>query len=284
MKKVLTIILSVLVIASLLAGCGASGTANKSVDNSASSTNKAEEKKTVTLKVGATPDPHAKILNLIKPALKEKGIELEVVEFNDYNTPNIALNDKQLDANFFQHVPYMEDFASKNNMKLVSVAKVHVEPMGAYSKRIKSKDEIKDGATVAVPNDPTNEGRALLLLQKQGLIKLKDATALTQTPRDIVENPKNLKFSELEAAQLPRVLEDVDFAIINTNFALKGNLDPLKDTLFIEDKDSPYANVLTARPDNQNDPAIQELSKALNSDEVKKFLEDTYKGAIVPAF
>jgi D-methionine transport system substrate-binding protein len=178
----------------------------------------------------------------------------------------------------------MEDFAAKNNMKLVAAAKVHVEPMGAYSKTLKSTDEIKDGAKIAVPNDATNEGRALLLLQKQGLIKLKDPTGLIQTPKDITDNPKNLKFSELEAAQLPRVLQDVDLAIINTNFALNGGLDPLKDTLFSEDKDSPYANVLTVRPDNQNDPAIQELVKALNSDTVKKYLEDKYKGAIVPAF
>jgi NLPA lipoprotein. len=156
--------------------------------------------------------------------------------------------------------------------------------MGAYSKKIKSKDEIKDGATVAVPNDATNEGRALLLLQKEGLIKLKDSNGLTQTSRDIVDNPKHLKIVELEAPQLPRTLQDVDLAIINTNFALEANLNPLKDAIFMEDKDSPYANVLVVRPDNQNDPAIQKLAKALNSEEVKKFIEDKYKGAIVPAF
>lgn len=279
MKKLTKIAAVLLTAAVVFTGCGAKNTPNKSTAEPAQS-----ESGTVKLVVGATPSPHAEILNLIKPDLKEKGIELEVKEFNDYVTPNTALDEKQLDANFFQHVPYMEDFAKQKNIKLVAVGKVHVEPMGAYSKKVKSKDEIKDGALIAVPNDATNEGRALLLLQKQGLIKLKDATALTQTPKDITENPKSLKFKELEAAQLPRTIQDVDVAIINTNFALKGNLDPLKDTIFSEDKDSPYANVVTTRPDNQNDPAILELVKALNSEKVKKYLEDTYKGAIVPAF
>lgn len=274
MKKSFKIIFALLVTAVLLGGC-------------AQKTNTAAPaggKKTVKLVVGATPEPHAKILELIKPDLAAKGIDLVIKEFNDYVVPNTALNEKQLDANFFQHVPYMEDFAKQHNMKLVAAAKVHIEPMGAYSKKIKSKDTLKSGALVAIPNDPTNEGRALLLLQKQGLITLKDASAPAQTPKNIAGNPKNLKFKELDAAQLPRVLQDVDLAIINTNFAIKGGLDPLKDALFMEDKDSPYANVLTVRPDNQDDPAIQELVKALNSDKVKKYIEDTYKGSIVPAF
>lgn len=238
----------------------------------------------VKLVIGATPVPHAEILNFVKPLLEENGIELEVKEFTDYVTPNTALNDKQLDANFFQHVPYLEDFEKEKGIDLVALVKVHVEPIGAYSKTIKSIDDIKEGALIAIPNDATNEGRALLLIQKQGLIRLKDAEALTQTPKDIVENPKKLQFKELEAAQLPRILEDVDLAIINTNFALEAGLNPLKDAIFIEDKDSPYANVLVVRPDNENDPAIQELAKILNSDEVRQFIEDTYKGAIVPAF
>ncbi|MCX7710893.1 MAG: MetQ/NlpA family ABC transporter substrate-binding protein [Clostridia bacterium] len=291
-SKILISVLFIL-ISALMAGCGS---AAPKADESKVSATAAETKdiikttddqtakKTVKLVVGATPVPHAEILSVVKPALKEKGIELEVKEFTDYVTPNTALNDKQLDANFFQHVPYMEDFASKKNIQLVSAVKVHVEPMGAYSQKIKSKDELKDGAIIAIPNDATNEGRALLLLQKQGLIKLKDEKALAQTPKDIVENNKKLKFKELEAAQLPRVLQDIDLAVINTNFALEGKLNPTKDALFIEDKDSPYANILTVRPDNQKDEAIQELVKALNSEEVKRFLEDKYKGAIVPAF
>lgn len=241
-------------------------------------------KKTGKLVVGATILPHSEILNHIKPALKEKGIDLEVKEFTDYALLNPALTDKQLDANFFQHVPYMEEYAQKNNVKLVSVAKVHVEPMGAYSKKIKSVSELKEGAVVAVPNDATNEGRALLLLQKQGLIKLKDPNGLSQTPKDITENTKKLTFKELEAAQLPRVLQDVDLAVINTNFALEGKLNPTKDALFIEDKNSPYANVLTVRPDNKDEAAIKELVNALNSEDVKTFINEKYAGAIVPAF
>lgn len=282
MKVVNKIITASLAVAlTILAGCGAK-TNTASTANTANT--QAPVKKAVKLVVGATPVPHAEILSFIKPMLKEKGIDLEIKEFTDYVIPNTALNEKQLDANFFQHVPYMEDFAQKKNIKLVSAAKVHVEPMGAYSKKIKSKDEIKDGASVAIPNDATNEGRALLLLQKQGLIKLKDEKNLIQTPKDIVENPKNLKFKELEAAQLPRVLQDVDFAVINTNFVLEAKLNPTKDALFIEDKDSPYANILTVRPDNQENEAIKELVKVLNSSEVKKFIQEKYSGAIVPAF
>lgn len=278
MKKLCKVLAILLTFSLLFTAC--SKGANNADDSSKDAPN-TENKKLV---VGATPMPHSEILNIVKPLLEAKGITLEITEFTDYVTPNIALNDKDLDANFFQHVPYMNDFAKEKGMKLIAAANVHVEPMGAYSKKLKSVDEIKNGATIAVPNDATNEGRALLLLQKQGLIKLKDAAGLSQTPKDIVENPKNLKFKELEAAQLPRVLQDVDLAIINTNYALEGNLNPLKDALFMEDGDSPYANILTVRPDNQNSPEIQELVKALNSEEVKKFIEDTYKGAIVPAF
>ncbi|MBZ4646885.1 MAG: D-methionine transport system substrate-binding protein [Petroclostridium sp.] len=279
MKKI-NKFLSILIIFSIivLAGCSAT---DSNVDST--NANKAEEK-TTKLVVGATPVPHAEILNFVKPILKEKGIELEIKEFTDYTTPNIALNDKQLDANFFQHIPYMDDFAKEKNIKLVAAAKVHVEPMGVYSNKIKSIGELKNDASIAIPNDATNEGRALLLLQKQGLIKLKDEKNLTQTPKDIIENPKNLKFKELEAAQLPRVLQDVDIAVINTNYALEAKLNPTKDALFIEDKDSPYANILAVRPDNEKDPKIMELVKILNSDDVKKFINEKYSGAIVPAF
>lgn len=278
MKKSIIFITTVLFLSFIFTGCA------KSSSKESNATVNASNKKIVKIVVGASPTPHAGILKVVKPILAKKGIDLEIKEFTDYVTPNTALNDKQIDANFFQHVPYLEDFEKKNNMKLVPLVKVHVEPMGAYSKKIKSKDEIKNGAKVAIPNDATNEGRALLLLQKQGLIKLKDPKSLMQTPRDIIDNPKHLQFSELEAPELPRVLQDVDFAIINTNFALEGKLNPLKDTIFSEGKDSPYANVLVVRPDNQNDPAIKELAKALNSEAVKKYIEDTYKGAIIPAF
>lgn len=280
MKKIVSIALMIILLAGLISGCGGTDTAP-----AGQAQNQPEQKQQeVTLKVGATPVPHAEILEFIKPMLKEKGINLEIVEFTDYVQPNKALNEGSIDANFFQHVPYMDEFAKNNNMQLVALAKVHVEPMGIYSKKIKDLSELNDGATISIPNDPTNEGRALLLLQKNGLIKLKDSASLTATPVDIADNPKNLKFSELDAAQLPRTLQDVDASVINTNFALEAGLNPLNDAIAIEDKDSPYANVLTVRPDNKDDPAIKALAEALNSSEVKKFIEDKYQGAIVPAF
>lgn len=279
MKKIAKNLLILSIAASLLSGCSSTA-----ASSSASPSSNTQSSSTVKIVVGATPEPHAAILNLIKSDLQAEGVELEVKEFNDYAVLNPALSDKQIDANFFQHVPYLDEYNKSKGTNLVPVAKVHVEPMGAYSQKIKSVDELKDGATVAIPNDPTNEGRALLLLQTQGLIKLKDSTGLTQTPKDITENSKKLKFSELDAAQLPRTLQDVDLAIINTNYALKGNLDPNKDAIFIEDKSSPYANVLAVRAEDKNSEAIQKLAKALNSDKVRKYIEDTYKGAIVPAF
>jgi len=276
MKKIIKLLSVLLSVIFVLSACTSKAPENTSAQ--------APQNETVKIVVGATPVPHAEILNLVKPTLKEKGIELDIKEVNEYAVLNPSLNDKQLDANFFQHIPYLDDFNKQRGAKLVPVVKVHVEPMGAYSSKIKSIDEIKDGDIIAIPNDATNEGRALLLLQSQGLIKLKEEKGLTQTPRDIIDNPKNLKFKELEAPQLPRVLQDVDLAIINTNFALKGHLNPAKDAIFMEGKDSQYVNVLVAREDNQNSTAIQELSKALNSEEVKKYLAEKYNGSIVPAF
>ena len=237
-----------------------------------------------TLKVGATPVPHAEILEVVKPLLEEKGITLEIVEFTDYVTPNTALNEGAIDANFFQHVPYLDSFNTDYGFDLVSVAKVHVEPIGGYSASLASVADLSDGAKVALPNDATNEGRALLLLQKQGLITLESETDLTQTLENIVENPLNLEFVEVDAAQLPRVLVDVELAIINTNYALEADLNPLEDALFIEDADSPYANILTTREDNKDDENIKALIEVLNSDEVRDFILEKYQGAVVPAF
>lgn len=236
------------------------------------------------LVVAATQVPHAEILAFVKPALAKEGVDLEVKVFSDYVQPNLQLVDKQVDLNFFQHQPYLDTFNQDRKANLVAIAKVHVEPFGAYSRKIKNVSELKSGATVAIPNDPTNGGRALLLLQKQGLIKLKDARNIRATPLDVVENPKKLKFQELEAAMLPRSLDDVDLALINTNYALEAGLVPTKDALFIEGSDSPYANVLVARPDNRNQPAVQKLVAALHTPEVKQFILEKYKGAVVPAF
>ncbi|MBK1715616.1 MetQ/NlpA family ABC transporter substrate-binding protein [Rubrivivax gelatinosus] len=238
------------------------------------------------LKVAASPVPHAEILEFIKPALKAQGVDLQVKVFTDYVQPNLAVEEKQLDANFFQHKPYLDSFNRDRKTHIVPVAggTVHVEPFGAYSKKIRKIADLRNGATVAIPNDPSNSGRALVLLQKQGLVKLKDPANILATAKDITDNPKKLVFRELEAAQLPRALDDVDLALINTNYALEAKLVPTKDALFIEGADSPYANFVAARPDNANSPAIKKLIAALHKPEVKKFIQDQYKGAVVPAF
>ncbi|MEF2968509.1 MetQ/NlpA family ABC transporter substrate-binding protein [Paenibacillus sp. M1] len=288
MKK-WTFSLLTLALVLVLAACGNNNAknGNTAADNTPAAGNNAANTETssepVKLVVGATV-PHADILKFIAPTLKEQGVELEVREFTDYVQPNVQLYEKQLDANYFQHQPYLDEQNAQNNFDLVPVVGVHVEPFGAYSKKLKSVDEIQDGAKVAIPNDPTNGGRALLLLEKQGLIKLKEDAGITATKSDITENPKNLEIIEVDAAMLPRQLEEVDLALINTNYALEADLNPTKDALFIEDKDSPYTNILVARPDNKDSDAIQKLAKALTSDEVRTFINDTYNGALVPVF
>ena len=240
----------------------------------------------VVLKVAASSVPHAEILNFVKPQLKAEGIDLQVREFSDYIQPNAAVEDKQLDANYFQHQPYLDSYNKDRKSSIVAVpnGKVHIEPFGAYSKRIKAVSELKEGALIAIPNDPSNTGRALLLLQSQGLIELKDPKNITATPIDIVKNPRNLKFRQLEAALLPRALDDVDLSLINTNYAIEAKLNPSKDALFLESGSSHYANFIAARKDRANDASIQKLVKALHTPEVKKFIQDKYKGAIIPAF
>ncbi|MBB6096934.1 D-methionine transport system substrate-binding protein [Deinobacterium chartae] len=237
-----------------------------------------------TLRVGATPVPHAEILEVVKPLLAKQGITLEVREFTDYVQPNLALADKSLDANFFQHVPYLDEFQKNRPLNLVSVGQVHVEPIGVYSRKLKKLSQIKNGATIAIPNDPSNSGRALKLLERAGLVKLNPKAGIKATVLDITFNPRKLKFRELEAAQLPRVLADVDAAVINTNYALEADLNPVKDSLFLEGKSSPYANILTVRAADRNNPDILKLVKALQSPEVKAFIRKKYAGAVVPAF
>lgn len=237
-----------------------------------------------TLTVAATPVPHAEILKFVQPQLAKEGVELKVKEFTDYIQPNVQVAEKRLDANFFQHQPYLDEFNKAKGTDLVSVAGVHLEPLGAYSDKLKSLDDLPSGATVVIPNDATNGGRALLLLDKTGVIKLKDNGNILSTVKDIVENPKNLKFRELEAATIPRVLTQVDLALINTNYALEAKLDPKKDALVIEGSDSPYVNILVARPDNKDSEAMKKLVDALHSPEMKQFINERYKGAVVPAF
>ncbi len=270
MKKITLLLTALLLVAFAAAGCGGD-------------TNTAGNGKKV-LKVGATAVPHAEILQVVKPVLEKENIDLQIVEFSDYVQPNLAVSDKELDANYFQHIPYLEKFCQERNVKLANAGGIHIEPMGVYSRKVKALDELKDGDTVAIPNDPTNGGRALALLEKAGLLKLKDGSGVNATVNDIAENAKNLKISELEAAQVPRSLEDVTIAVINTNYALQASLVPSKDALAIEDGNSPYVNIIAVREGDEKRPEIQQLVKALKSPEIKKFIEDTYKGAILPAF
>lgn len=235
------------------------------------------------LKVGATPVPHAVILQHIVPELKKQGITLKVIQFSDYVMPNLALADKSLDANFMQHLPYLQKINKDRNLNLVSIAQIHVEPLGVYSKKIKDIKDLKNGAIVAIPSDPSNGARALILLHNNGIITLRDPKNLGATERDIKKNPKKLKFKATEAALLTKTLQDVDIAVINGNFAMQANLTS-KDALLIEDARSPYANILVVRAGDENKPDILALKKALQSPEVKKFIEETYKGEIVPAF
>jgi len=237
-----------------------------------------------TLSVAATAVPHAEILEFVKPALAKQGVELKVKVFTDYVQPNVQVAEGRLDANFFQHQPYLDEFNAARGTQLVSIAGVHVEPFGAYSSKIKSLAELPQGASVVIPNDATNGGRALLLLQKAGVIKLKDGAGITATVRDIAENPKGIEVRELEAATLPRVLAQVDLALINTNYALEAKLNPTLDALVIEGSDSPYVNILVVSSERKDDAGLQKLAKALNSAEVKAFINEKYQGAVVPAF
>lgn len=237
--------------------------------------------------VGASPAPHAEILRAAQDVLAQKGYELEVLEYVDYIQPNLALESGDLDANYFQHFPYLESFNEENGTKLVSAASIHYEPFGIYAGKASSLEELADGATVAVPNDTSNEARALLLLEAQGLIKLKDGADLTVTKNDIVENPKNLSLYEVEAAQIPRVVEDVDVAVINGNYAIEAGF-KVSEALAVEDSESiaatTYGNVIAVREGQENDAKTKALVEALTSDEVKSFIESTYDGAVVPLF
>lgn len=228
------------------------------------------------LRVGATPEPHAEILNLVKDDLKAEGIELTVVEFTDYVTPNDAVDAGDIDANYFQHLPYMESFNKEKGYKLVSAGAIHVEPIVLYSKTVKNLADLKNGAEIAIPNDPTNEGRALLLLQAAGLITLKNGAGITATPLDIDSNEKNLKFREIEAASLPRILPDVDGAVINGNYAIPAGLSAENDGLFVEGAESPYVNVIAVQSGNENAPEIQALVKALKTEKVKNWIKERY--------
>ena len=236
------------------------------------------------LKVGATPVPHAELLNLVKEDLKTEGVDLKVVEFTDYVTPNLALAEGELDANFFQHFPYLEKFSNERGLNLVSAGKVHVEPLGVFSQKIKDIKDLPNKATIAIPSDPSNGGRALILLHNNGIIKLNAPTNLYVTEFDIVENPKKLKFKPIEAAQLPRVLPDVEAAVINGNYALEAGFSPVEDSLLLEGAESPYANIIAVKSGDESKEDIQKLLKALQSKKVSDYIGANYKGGVVPAF
>ncbi|MFI6286371.1 MetQ/NlpA family ABC transporter substrate-binding protein [Streptomyces sp. NPDC051018] len=238
------------------------------------------------LVVAASPVPHAEILGYVKDNLAEKeDLDLEVREFADYVTPNTATQSGEVGANFFQHKPYLDDFNKKNDTTIVPVGTVHLEPLGLYSKKADKITDLKSGATIALPNDTTNEARALKLLEANGLIELKPGAGNEATPKDIASNPKKIQFKELEAAQVPRALDDVDAAVINGNYAVEAKLSPKKDSLVLESaQNNPYGNFLAVKEGNEKDPRVVKLVKLLNSPEVKKFIEDRYDGSVIPAF
>ena len=266
MKKLLVALSALLA----LAGCSSSGSGDSAGGQK--------------LVVAATAVPHAEILKQVKPLLAKEGVDLEIKVFSDYVQPNVQVVEKAVDVNYFQTKPYLDEFNKKRGTQLIIITGVHIEPFGAYSRKLKNIADLPDGATVTLPNDPSNNSRALLLLARNGLITMKDLNDELATQKDITANPKHLKFRELEAAMLPRTLDEVDLALINTNYALAAGLNPTKDALLIEGKDSPYVNYLVGRPDNKDDPRVQKLAKALTSPEVKAFIEQKYQGAVLPAF
>ncbi|PRX08251.1 UNVERIFIED_ORG: D-methionine transport system substrate-binding protein [Martelella mediterranea] len=234
--------------------------------------------------VGVTPGAHEEILEQVQKLAKEKGLDVEIASFSDYVVPNQALNDGDLDLNSFQHVPYLDNQVADRGYDLKAVGKTIITPMGIYSNKVESVDDIPENSRVAIPNDPTNGGRALLLLQAKGVIKLADGAGLKATPLDIVENPKNIEILELDAAQLPRVLNDVSVAAINTNYALDAGFNPIEDSIAIESPDSPYANVIVARTEDADADWVKEFVEIYQSDEIRNFIETTYGGAVVPVF
>lgn len=303
MKKATGIITAVLAAAALTA-CGGSKTAETTTaadTNTAETTAAGEQTETEAetetadtapaelkeFKVGASPAPHAEILEAAAPVLEELGYKLKIVEYTDYVQPNLALSTGDLDANYFQHLPYLEQFNEENKTAIVSAAAIHYEPFGIYAGKTASLEELADGARVAVPNDATNEARALLLLEAQGLIKLADGAGLKATKTDIVENPKNLDILEIEAAQVPRSLQDVDVAVVNGNYAIEAGLQ-VSDALAVEAADSEaavtYGNIVAVQEGRENDEAVQALIEALTSPAVAEFIENTYDGAVVPLF
>lgn len=236
------------------------------------------------LKIGVTAGPRAQIMDVVKQEAAKQGLDIQVIEFTDYVQPNVALSVGDLDANSYQHQPYLDNANEDRGYKLKTIAKTVIFPMGIYSKKVKSLAELPEGARVGMPNDPTNGGRALLLLQEQGLIKVSPEPGLRATPLDVTSNPRKIRFIELDAAQLPRSLDDTDISIINTNFALEAGLEPAKDALTLESPDSPYANILVVREKDKARPEFVKLVQAYHSQAVKDFILSKFKGSVIPAW
>ena len=282
--KPLAGIVAVAGVALALTACGNSGSSNAATTAASSASADADDK---VITVGASPSPHAEILDAVKDELAKDGYELKVVEYNDYVQPNVALSEGDLDANYFQHKPYLDNYNQENGTDLVSAAAIHFEPMGVYAGKSSDLENVPDGAKIAVPSDATNEARALLLLQDQGVLKLKDGAGLEATKNDIAENPHNVQFVEVEAASVPRTLQDADFGVINGNYALSAGLDTSA-TLASEGADSEaaktYANIVAVRKGDEETDKTKALVKALTSDTAKKFIEEQYKGSVIPVF
>ena len=288
MKKLVSLLLTGALAFGLLAGCGGgAGTAETPAGNTNTPSAETPAGEAVTLRIGGTPAPHVEILEQVVPILAEQGITLDITTMNDYNTPNDAVEDGSLDANYFQHITYMNEYNESHGTHLVSVGEIHYEPFGLYAGRTASLDALQEGAQIAVPNDATNEARALLLLEQEGLITLAENAGITATVLDIVDNPLNLEIVEIEAAQLPARLPDVDMAVINGNYAIDAGLS-VADALAIEDADgeaaAAYVNVVAVKEGNENNEAILALVEALKSDEISSWMEETYQGAVVPMF
>ena len=237
-----------------------------------------------TIKIGVTPAEHAQIMEQVKKVAATKGLDIEILDFSDYVVPNQALADGELQANSFQHQPYLDNQIADRKFDIVSVGTTITTPMGVYSKKVKSLDELKDGATVGIPNDPTNGGRALLVLASKGVLKVNEAVGLKVTPADITENPKNIQIVELDAAQLPRSLDDTDASVINTNYATAAGLNPKKDAIAIESEKSPYANVIAVRTEDKDKPWVKTLVESYHSPEVKNFILEKYNGTVIPSW
>lgn len=266
MKKVFSLVIILSLAIGLLAGCSQSSSSDDRIV------------------IGVSPEPHAGLVEQVIEGLAEEGIEVDTKEFTDYVSPNHAVNDEDIDANFFQHEPYLIDFNEENGMDLVSIGGVHIEPMALYSNGFTSIEDIPEGAEIAIPNDAVNGGRALLLLETEGVITLNEDAGLTATENDIADNPKNLVFTALEAATLPRVLDEVDGAIINGNYALEAGLNPVDDGIITEGEDSPYANIVAVKSGKENEDKFIKLMEALQSEEIRTYIEENYEGAIVPSF